>query len=503
MLGLDTQDGTLLTATVAIASPPPQQITVQPVIMAGGVGTRLWPLSREQYPKQFLALSGKETLLQQAVIRGLGLGGPSRRICPPIVVGNEAHRFMLQEQLREIGVKDARILLEPVGRNTAPALTLAAFAALDTGDDPVLVVTPSDQTIAAPSAYEATVARAVEIAAQGGIVMLGIPADRPETGYGYIATEPHFIAGVMRVTRFEEKPDLHSAMRYVADGDYHWNSGIFVLRASTWIAALDAYEPAMAHACHQAWRTNAQDGNFTRAGEERFAAVPSKSIDYAVIERCVGGAWPLHMLRLDAGWSDLGAWESVWQVAPKDEHGNVTHGDTLLHESRNTLVHATSRLVSVIGLDDVVVVETPDAVMVASRARSQHVKQVVDVLARNGRSEQVSHLKVRRPWGWYDSVAAGHRFHVKRIMVHPGASLSLQMHHHRAEHWIVVSGTAEVTNGETKALLSENQSIYIPLGQRHRLANPGKVPLEIVEVQSGTYLGEDDIVRFEDVYGRG
>jgi mannose-1-phosphate guanylyltransferase/mannose-6-phosphate isomerase len=480
-----------------------EQLSVQPVIMAGGVGTRLWPLSREQYPKQFLALAGKDTLLQQAVSRGRGLVRPEHPVRSPLVVGSEAHRFMLREQLREMGVHDASVLLEPVGKNTAPALTLAALCAEASGDDPVLVVTPSDQTIIDGDAYTAVVHRAIEVAGAGGIVMLGITADRPETGYGYIAAEATDASGVLRVVRFEEKPDAETAVGYVAAGGYFWNSGIFVLRASTWLAALGHCEPAMLQACRRAWDARSHDGSFVRPGAAEFDAVVADSIDYAVIEHCVGGTWPLAMLRLDAGWSDLGAWESVWQVSEKDERGNATQGDAMLHESSNVLVHATSRLVSVIGLDDVVVVETPDAVMVSSRSRSQHVKQVVTALASRSRSEHRSHRLVQRPWGWYDSIDMGARFQVKRIMVRPGAQLSLQMHHHRAEHWIVVTGTAEVTCGDSVKLLTENQSTYIPLGQVHRLANPGKVPLEIIEVQSGSYLGEDDIVRFEDVYGRG
>ena len=493
----------LRAAQPANRAAPAAQITVQPVVMAGGAGTRLWPLSREQYPKQFLALSGRETLLQQAVLRARGLGLATLQVRPTIVVGSDAHRFMLLEQLREIGAQDASIVLEPTGKNTAPALTLAALHAHAIGDDPVLVVAPSDQTVADESVYSATLQRAIAAAATGGIVMLGITADRPETGYGYIAAEATSTPDLLRVTRFEEKPDAETALTYVAAGSYYWNSGIFLLRASTWLAALDHCAPGIAQACGRAWDARTQDGSFIRPGASEFEAVPADSIDYAVIERCVGGAWPLTMLALDAGWSDLGAWESVWQAAAKDERGNAIQGDAMLHESRNVLVHATSRLVSVIGLDDVVVVETPDAVMVASRARSQHVKQVVNALAARSRSEHHAHRLVQRPWGWYDSIDMGPRFQVKRIMVKPGASLSLQMHHHRAEHWIVVSGTAEVTNGDQQLLLTENQSTYIPLGHVHRLANPGKVPLEIIEVQSGSYLGEDDIVRFEDVYGRG
>jgi mannose-1-phosphate guanylyltransferase/mannose-6-phosphate isomerase len=483
------------------------RVAVQPVVMAGGAGTRLWPLSREQYPKQFLALHGRHTLLQEAVLRAGAAGLPGQAAAPPIVVGNEAHRFMLLEQLRELGLADAPVVLEPCGRNTAPALTLAALQAQETGADPVLVVAPSDHAFTDGAAYAAAVRAAVAQAAGGAICLLGISADRPETGYGYIAAASREDAstglGVLDVERFEEKPDLETAMQYVAAGGYWWNSGLFVLRASVWLAALTRHEPATAAACRAAWKARRRDGSFVRPDAEAFAAVPSSSIDVAVIERCVGGPSPLRMLPLRAGWSDLGAWESVWQVASKDAHGNAARGDTLLHDARNVLVHATHRLVSVVGLDDVVVVETPDAVLVSSRSGSQQIKQVVSTLAARARTEHTLHRRVQRPWGWYDSVDQGGRFQVKRICVKPGAALSLQMHYHRAEHWVVVSGTAEVTCGDDRRLVGENQSTYIPLGQRHRLANPGKVPLEIIEVQSGSYLGEDDIVRFDDAYGRG
>jgi mannose-1-phosphate guanylyltransferase / mannose-6-phosphate isomerase len=493
-------------ATPAAEAPPDGAlgVAVQPVVMAGGAGTRLWPLSREQYPKQFLALSGRHTLLQQAVLRAADAAAPGAVARTPIVVGNEAHRFILLEQLRELGLAGAKLVLEPCGRNTAPALTLAALQAEADGGDPVLMVAPSDHAVTDGGAYAAALRAAVAQAALGAIVMLGIAADRPETGYGYIAAEPcESTPGVLRVTRFEEKPELERAMHYVAAGGYCWNSGIFVLRASVWVAALAHHAPAMAEACRAAWAARREDGAFVRPDADAFAAVPANSIDVAVIERCVDGPWPLRMLPLAAGWSDLGAWESVWQVAPKDAHGNATRGDTLLHDARNVLVHATHRLVSVVGLDDVVVVETPDAVMVASRSGSQQVKQVVGALAAQARTEHALHRLVQRPWGWYDSIDHGPRFQVKRIVVKPGAALSLQMHYHRAEHWVVVSGTAEVTCGDDTRLLSENQSTYIPLGRVHRLANPGRVPLEIIEVQSGSYLGEDDIVRFDDAYGRG
>lgn len=477
---------------------------VLPVIMAGGSGTRLWPLSRAGYPKQFLVLAGNRSLFQQAVARLQGLADDELTVQRPLIVGNEEHRFLVLDQLRETGVEPAAVLLEPVGRNTAPALTLAALQALEGGDDPVLVVTPADQTVTRPQAFTAAMRRAVAVAARGGIAILGIVPDRPETGYGYIRSAA---AGAgdgeaADVERFVEKPDLATAERYLAEGRYFWNAGMFVLRASVWMAALERFRPDIAAACRAAWAPRTTDAAFVRPGKAEFAAVPSESVDYAVMERCPGSGIHIRMVELDAGWNDLGAWEAVWQVADKDAQGNASVGDAIVNDSRNTLVHATSRLVGAVGLDNVVIVETPDAVLVADRERSQDVKKIVQQLGAEQRGEHALHRKVHRPWGWYDSIDQGPRHQVKRIMVKPGASLSLQMHHHRAEHWIVVSGTAEVTNGDKVILLSENQSTYIPLGQTHRLANPGKVPLEIIEVQSGSYLGEDDIVRYEDTYGR-
>ena len=474
---------------------------VLPVIMAGGSGTRLWPLSRAAYPKQFLVLSGPRSLFQEAVGRLQDLADATLAVAPPLIVGNEEHRFLVLDQLREIGVEPAAVVLEPLGRNTAPALTLAALQAQEGGADPVLVVTPADQTVTRPAAFTAAMRRAVTVAAGGGIAILGIVPDRPETGYGYIRTEADDAAEA-RVARFVEKPDLATAQRYLAEGRYYWNAGMFVLRASVWLAALERFRPDIAAACRLAWAPRSTDARFVRPGQAEFAAVPSESVDYAVMERCPGSEVEIRMVELDAGWNDLGAWEAVWQVADKDAQGNARVGDAIVNDSRNTLVHATSRLVGAVGLDNVVIVETPDAVLVADRERSQEVKAIVLQLGAEQRGEHALHRKVHRPWGWYDSIDHGPRHQVKRIMVKPGASLSLQMHHHRAEHWIVVSGTAEVTNGDKVTLLSENQSTYIPLGQTHRLANPGKVPLEIIEVQSGSYLGEDDIVRFDDTYGR-
>ena len=475
------------------------KIAVQPVIMAGGSGTRLWPLSRAGFPKQFLVLSGNTSLFQQAASRLQGLADARLDVAAPVVVGNEEHRFLVLDQLRELKTEPQAVLLEPVGRNTAPAVTLAALAALEGGGDPVLVITSADQTVTDGAAFTQALRGAVAMAAEGAITVLGITPDRPETGYGYIRADG------TKVAQFVEKPDQATAEKYLASGVYYWNAGMFVLRASVWMAALERFRPDIASGCRAAWAARTTDektgAKFVRPGKAEFTAVPSESVDYAVMEKCPG-VLDIRMQPLAAGWNDLGAWEAVWQVAVKDAAGNATVGDAILSDSRNTLVHATSRLVSVVGLQDVVVVETPDAVLVASREKSQDVKNIVNQLGREQRGEHALHRKVHRPWGWYDSIDHGPRHQVKRIMVKPGASLSLQMHHHRAEHWIVVSGTAEVTNGDKLIMLTENQSTYIPLGQTHRLRNPGVMPLEIIEVQSGSYLGEDDIVRFEDTYGR-
>jgi mannose-1-phosphate guanylyltransferase/mannose-6-phosphate isomerase len=473
----------------------PVSIPVLPVIMAGGSGTRLWPLSRAGFPKQFLVLSGNTSLFQQAASRLMGLADAQISVAAPLVVGNEEHRFLVLDQLRELKAEPSAVMLEPMGRNTAPAVTLAALQALEGGSDPVLVVTPADQTVTDGQAFTASLKRAVHSAAAGAINILGVTPDRPETGYGYIRADGG------KVAQFVEKPDLANAEKYLRTDGYFWNAGMFVLKASVWMAALERFRPDIATACRKAFAVREADAKFIRPGKAEFAAVPSESVDYAVMEKCPG-VLDIRMEPLAAGWNDLGAWEAVWQVAEKDAQGNATVGDAIVSDSRNVLVHATSRLVSAVGLQDVIVVETPDAVLVASREKSQDVKNIVAQLGREQRGEQVLHRKVHRPWGWYDSIDNGPRHQVKRIMVKPGASLSLQMHHHRAEHWIVVSGTAEVTNGEKVIMLTENQSTYIPLGQTHRLANPGKVPLEIIEVQSGSYLGEDDIVRFEDTYGR-
>ena len=478
--------------------------TVQPVILCGGSGTRLWPLSRAGFPKQFLCLTGNDSLLQQAAKRLLGLKRENVPVAPLYIVSNEEHRFLAQEQLREIGAGDVKLLLEPVGRNTAPALTLAALAALEHGEDPVLVVIPADQTIADEAAFQQAVLKAALAAEQGDIVILGITPDKPETGYGYIkvGAADDGAAQVLPVNAFVEKPKREVAEDYLRQGGYYWNAGMFVLKASVWMKVLNDFRSDIAAGTEAAWREKSVDGAFLRPAKQAFADVPSESIDYAVMEKCPDSPFAIKMVALDAGWSDLGAWDAVWNVLPKDENGNAHTGDVITADSRNTLVHATSRLVSLVGVQDIVVVETPDAVLVADKSRSQDVKQIVKALDQQSRGEHALHRKVHRPWGWYDSIDEGGRFKVKRIQVKPKASLSLQMHHHRAEHWIVVKGTAEITNGDKVLMLTENQSTYIPLGEVHRLVNPGTIPLEIIEVQSGSYLGEDDIVRFEDTYGR-
>ena len=491
---------------------------VTPVILCGGSGTRLWPLSRPGFPKQFLVLSGNDSnqsLFQEAITRINPIANAQIDLSPTLIVTNEEHRFLALDQLRELKNIKATLLLEPVGRNTAPALSLAALQALDQGMkedlDPILVITPADQTVQNQAVFvkalQDCVAVVAEDEAKKTIAILGITPTAPETGYGYIqrgsakGKNNEFI-----VAQFVEKPDAKTAQTYLSDGNYFWNSGMFVLRASTWLTALAQCRPDIAKASEAAWKNKAMDQSgevvFVRPDKTLFTAVPSESIDYAVIEKCTGSQYHVKMVELDAGWNDLGAWGAVWQVGKQDAQGNVTSGDALLANTKNSLVHASSRLVSAVGVENLIIVETADAVLVADRKNSQDVKSIVNQLEQQKREEKNLHRKVARPWGWYDSVDEGERFKVKRIQVKPGASLSLQMHHHRAEHWIVVKGTAEITNGDQTIILTENQSTYIPQGQTHRLANSGTTPLEIIEVQSGSYLGEDDIVRFEDTYGR-
>lgn len=481
---------------------------LQPVILSGGSGTRLWPLSREQQPKQLLPLSGSNTMLQETAVRLNGFAGRIEVATTPIVVCNEEYRFITAEQLRAIGCRDCRLLLEPAGRNTAPALTLGALQALAHGegaDDALLLVMPADHVIDDLAAFQRAVDRGIDAALKGAMIAFGVRPQRAETGYGYIRTGASHDGGVLEIAAFVEKPDLPTATRYLAEGDYLWNSGLFMIRASRWLKAIRHFDPAMTKACERAFSQASADADFIRVGREAFLEAPADSIDYAVMEKLAAtpelGVAP-YVVPMDAGWSDVGSWDALWTLADKDGDGNAGRGDALFEDSRNTLVHATDRLVACLGVDDLVIVETPDAVMVAHRERTQDVKRIVARLKAEGRSQVCAHRKVHRPWGFYDSIDAGERFQVKRIVVKPGATLSLQMHHHRAEHWIVVCGTARVSRGDECFLLSENQSTYIPLGVTHRLENPGKVALEMIEVQSGSYLGEDDIVRFEDTYGR-
>ena len=463
---------------------------VQPVLLSGGSGTRLWPLSREAYPKQFLPLVGDDTMVQATWRRVAPLAGAS-----PIVVANEEHRFLVAEQLRQIGAPVPAIILEPVGRNTAPAIAAAALQAMAGGEDPLLLVLPSDHVVRDAEAFRAAVREASDAASAGALVTFGILPDAPETGFGYIQSASG--TGLQQVLRFVEKPDAATAQSYLDAGGYYWNSGMFLFRASRYLEELGKFKPDMLHAVRTAFDGAQRDGDFIRLDREAFSASPSDSIDYAVMEKTDRAM----VLPADIGWNDVGSWSALWEVSERDADGNAHHGDVIAVDTRNSYAYA-QRLVALVGVDDIVVVETDDAVLVAHKDRVQEVKQVVAQLKDSQRSQAVLHRKVYRPWGAYDSIDIGERFQVKRITVNPGGVLSLQMHHHRAEHWIVVSGTAKVTRGEETLLLSENQSTYIPLGVTHRLENPGMVPLELIEVQSGSYLGEDDIVRFEDAYGR-
>jgi mannose-1-phosphate guanylyltransferase/mannose-6-phosphate isomerase len=464
--------------------------SIVPVIMAGGSGTRLWPLSREAYPKQFLPLAGDDTMVQATWRRVEAIADLG-----PIVVANEEHRFLVAEQLRQIGAPTPAILLEPVGRNTAPAIAAAALQAMAGGADPLLLVLPSDHVVRDEAAFQRAVREALPAADAGALVTFGIVPDAPETGFGYIQAEAG--DGLRKVSRFVEKPDSATARSYLDAGGYYWNSGMFLFRASRYLEELARFRPDIVEAVRAAHAAARHDGDFVRLDKEAFTACPSDSIDYAVFEKTDHAM----VLPVDIGWNDVGSWSALWDVAERDADGNAHHGDVIAVDSRNSYAYA-QRLVALVGVDDIVVVETDDAVLVARKDRVQDVKLVVARLKEEQRSQAVLHREVHRPWGSYDSVDNGGRHQVKRIKVKPGAALSLQMHHHRAEHWIVVSGTAKVTRGDETLLLSENESTYIPLGVKHRLENPGKVPLELIEVQSGSYLGEDDIVRFEDVYGR-
>ncbi len=488
---------------------------LQPVILSGGSGTRLWPLSREAYPKQFLPLTSEYTMLQETVRRLDGIEEEHPRqaigLRDPIVVCNEAHRFLVAEQLRILNRKSAAIILEPEGRNTAPALQLAALEATRDGHDPVLLVMPADHCIRNEHGFRQAAADGYALAQEGAVVTFGIVPDKPETGYGYIRQGEPFSARDVEgdayvLKAFVEKPDGDTAVRYVASGDYLWNSGIFMMRASVWQRLLSRFRPDIAEACGKAFDGSSKDGDFLRLDGVAFHTCPSDSIDYAVMERLSGDSaeegTPALVVPLSVGWSDVGAWSALWDVREQDEAGNVLDGDTYVHDSRDNLLMARHRMVAAVGVNNLIVVETPDAVLVANKNAAQEVKAVTQFLQREQRTEHRHHQRMHRPWGDFESIDVGDRYQVKRLTVKPGESLSLQMHHHRAEHWIVVSGTARVTNGDEAFLLSENQSTYIPVGATHRLENPGAIPLEIIEVQSGSYLGEDDIVRFEDVYNR-
>jgi mannose-1-phosphate guanylyltransferase/mannose-6-phosphate isomerase len=469
---------------------------IYPVILSGGAGTRLWPLSRAVLPKQLLPLVSDKTMLQETALRVADWPG---LMAPLVVCGNE-HRFMVAEQMREIGVTPLGILLEPAGRNTAPAVAAAAhyLAAID--PQAVMLVLPADHVINDTAAFAAAVANAALMVEEGALATFGVVPQGPETGYGYIHRGAPAGADEQcyRVDRFVEKPDRATAQTFVDDGGYYWNSGMFLFRAERYLSELNQFKPEIAAAAEAAVRLGYRDLDFCRLDEAAFSGSPSDSIDYAVMERTSHAV----VVPADIGWSDVGSWSALWEVQQRDAGGNVQRGDVYLDGVSNSLVRAESRIVAVIGVDNLVVVETPDAVLIAHKDQVQRVKQVVDHLKSKERTEHLHHTKVYRPWGYYEGIDAGDRFQVKRITVKPGEKLSLQMHHHRAEHWVVVSGTARVTCGESIRLLSENESTYIPIGMNHRLENPGKVPLHIIEVQSGSYLGEDDIVRFEDIYQR-
>lgn len=465
---------------------------ILPIIMAGGSGTRLWPLSRGNFPKQFLSLSGKATMLQNTLSRLNGI-----EHAPVMLICNEEHRFIAAEQVRQLGINHSGIFLEPVGRNTAPAIALAAFKAVESGNDPLLLVLAADHVIEHVAAFQQAISKAAELALAGKLVTFGIVGNKPETGYGYIKRGNTCKHGFL-VESFVEKPDLATAKEYIASGDYYWNSGMFLFKASRYLAELKNYRHDIYSACELAIQMQQNDSDFIRIDKAAFEACPDDSIDYAVMEQTKDAV----VVPMDVGWSDVGGFASLWQISAKDVDGNVFNGDVKAVKTKNSLVFGGSKLVTTVGVEDLVIVNTKDAVLVAHKNQSQHVKTIVDQLKSEQRIEVTSHREVYRPWGKYDSIDNGDRFQVKRITVKPGAKLSVQMHHHRAEHWIVVSGTAKVTNGDKNILLTENQSTYIPVGVIHALENPGKVDLELIEVQSGSYLGEDDIVRFEDRYGR-
>jgi len=469
---------------------------IVPVILAGGSGTRLWPMSRALYPKQLIDIYNDHTMLQNTLLRLNGIGEQG----PPVVICNDAHRFMTAEQLRQMDLDDFQIILEPCGRNTAPAIALAALNLEGREDDPVMLVLPADHVIDDTQAFWQVISEGENLARNGALVTFGIVPESPETGYGYIqkGTALENNARAFTIDRFVEKPDLETAEKYLDSGDFCWNSGMFMLKTSAILKELEIQAPQMLASCRNAIEKGSRDLDFFRVDKESFAAIEGDSIDYAVMEKTEKGV----VLPLDAGWNDLGSFDALWQTGEKDNKENVTSGDVLVHNVTDTYIHAENRLVAAVGLEKFVIVETTDAVLVSPRDQVQDVKKIVTQLKEKNREEAVNHAKVYRPWGNYETIDMAHRYQVKRITVKTGAKLSLQKHHHRAEHWTVVSGTAIVTKGEDEILLKEDESIYIPLGTMHRLENPGKIPLELIEVQSGSYLGEDDIVRFDDVYGR-
>ncbi|WP_313396613.1 mannose-1-phosphate guanyltransferase [Atlantibacter hermannii] len=478
------------------------QSTLYPVIMAGGTGSRLWPLSRVLYPKQFLCLKGDLTMLQATVSR------LDRVACKnPVVICNEEHRFIVAEQLRDMGKLAENIILEPAGRNTAPAVALAAIAALRSSpnDDPLMLILAADHVIQDESAFHNAVEAAIPLALNGKLVTFGIVPDAPETGYGYIRrgevchAETSVDSVAFKVAQFVEKPDADTAQAYLSSGEYYWNSGMFLFRAGRYLEELEKYRPDILAACQTAMEAVDPDLDFLRVDEEAFLACPEDSIDYAVMEHTADGV----VVPMNAGWSDVGSWSSLWEISQRTAEGNVHYGDVISHHTENSYVYAESGLVTTVGVKDLVVVQTKDAVLIADRNKVQDVKKVVEQIKADGRHEHHVHREVYRPWGKYDSIDEGERYQVKRIRVKPGEGFSLRMHHHRAEHWIVVAGTAQVTMNDEVRLLVENESIYIPFGTPHRLENPGKIPLDLIEVRSGAYLKEDDIVRLEDRYGRG
>lgn len=463
--------------------------TVIPVILSGGSGSRLWPKSRHHYPKQLHRLYGDHTMLQETMKRIAWLGAPQMVIC------NNDQRFMVADQVQEIGI-ETEIILEPVARNTAPAIVISALKCLEKEPDSIIAVFPADHLVKDLERFNESLQAAIDVAQKGKLVTFGIVPTRPETGYGYIRTTDD--QGLMRIAAFVEKPNLHKAEEYLRSGDYYWNSGMFVFSARRLIEEIESYQPEMLRHCRDALAYAVKDLDFLRLDQDNFAKCANLSIDYAVMEKTSDA----YMVPFRAQWSDVGSWHALWEVGDKDAHDNVFFGDVIAESSEGCYVSCDGRLVALVGVKDLVVVETADSVLVAHKDSSQDVKKIVDALKEGSRSEYLSHREVHRPWGSYDLVDTGSRYQVKRITVKPGASLSLQMHHHRAEHWVVVAGTAQIQRGDHKQILTENQSAYIPLGEKHRLSNPGLVPLHLIEVASGSYLAEDDIIRFEDGYGR-